>query len=225
MTIKNWIKFFTKSLLIGGVVTAIASLFIRWDFYWPYLSNMEIGEFLAAFVWMILLGFTMSVIAQAGFFAYLTLHQIAIGVFKTLTLWNWVQMLLILLVVIDLIIFRFAPFAENAGDWIFYFGLLLFLAGAAGFTAQKKVELTGKKHILISSIFFMVVVTSLEWIIALMGRDENINTYVALLLFPLVAVNAFQLLKLPEYTQRSEQDAKAREERRKQRNNKTVQQS
>ena len=206
-----------KSLLIGGIVTAVASLFVRWDFYWPYVSNFKVGEFLAAFVWMILLGFTMSVIAQAGFFAYLTLHQVGIGMFKTLTLWNWVQLLLIVIVVVDLIIFRFAPDANSAKDWVFYTGLLLFLGGAAVLTAKKKVEMTGKKHILISSIFFMVVVTSLEWIIALMGRDENINTYVALLLFPLVAVNAFQLLMLPKYTQQSEADLKKREQRRKDR--------
>ena len=206
-----------KSLLIGGIVTAVASLFVRWDFYWPYVSNFEVGEFIAAFVWMILLGFTMSVIAQAGFFAYLTLHQVGIGMFKTLTLWNWVQLLLIVIVVVDLIIFRFAPDANSAKDWVFYTGLLLFLGGAAVLTAKKKVEMTGKKHILISSIFFMVVVTSLEWIIALMGRDENINTYVALLLFPLVAVNAFQLLMLPKYTQQSEADLKKREQRRKDR--------
>jgi KinB signaling pathway activation protein len=217
VTIKNWIKFFMKSLLIGGIVTAVASLFVRWDFYWPYVSNFEVDEFLAAFVWMILLGFTMSVIAQAGFFAYLTLHQVGIGMFKTLTLWNWVQLLLIVIVVVDLIIFRFAPDANSAKDWVFYTGLLLFLGGAAVLTAKKKVEMTGKKHILISSIFFMVVVTSLEWIIALMGRDENINTYVALLLFPLVAVNAFQLLMLPKYTQQSEADLKKREQRRKDR--------
>ena len=225
MTIRNWIKFFTKSLFIGGVVTAVASLFIRWDFYWPYLSRFEIGEFLAAFIWMVLLGFTMSVISQAGFFAYLTLHQIGIGVFKTLTLWNWVQLLLIILVLIDLIIFRFAPEVSSIKDWLFYIGLLLFLCGAAILTAKKKVELTGKKHILISSIFFMVVITSLEWIIALMGRDENINTYVALLLFPLVAVNAFQLLMLPKYTQQSENDSKKREHRRKERKQQSAQQS
>lgn len=217
MTIKNWIKFFTKSLLIGGIVTAMASLFIRWDFFWPFISNFEIGEFLAAFIWMILLGFTMSVIAQAGFFVYLTLHQVGVGIFKTLTLWNWVQLLLIVIVVADLIIFRFAPDANSVKDWIFYIGLLLFLGGAAAVTAMKKVEMTGKKHILISSIFFMIVITSLEWIIALMGRDENINTYVALLLFPLVAVNAYQLLMLPKYTQQSEQDIKKREQRRKDR--------
>ena len=202
-------------MLIGGGVTAVASLFIRWDFFQPYLAAGEFVEFIAALAWMGLLGFTMSVIAQAGFFAYLTLHQIGVGVFKTLTLWNWVQMLLIVVVLVDLVIFRFAPEAKDFGDWAFYIGLLLFLVGAAIATAIKKVQMTGKKHVLISSVFFMVVITSLEWIIALMGRQDNINVYVALLLFPLVAVNAYQLLMLPKYNEKSEQDRKKLEERRK----------
>lgn len=202
----------------------MASLFIRWDFFQPYLAAGEFVEFIAALAWMVLLGFTMSVIAQAGFFAYLTLHQVGVGVFKTLTLWNWVQMLLIIVVLFDLIIFRFAPDAESAGDWLFYIGLLIVLVGAAIVTAIKKVKMTGKKHVLISSVFFMIVITSLEWIIALMGRQDNINIYVALLLFPLLAVNAYQLLMLPKYNEKSDQDRKKLEERRKARKQ-TVQQS
>ncbi|MFF5996271.1 KinB-signaling pathway activation protein [Lysinibacillus sp. KU-BSD001] len=224
MTIRNWFKFFVVAMLIGGGVTAVASLFIRWNFFQPYLVAGEFGEFIAAFTWMILLGFTMSVIAQAGFFAYLTLHQIGVGVFKTLTLWNWVQLLLIVIVLVDLVIFRFAPDAKSVGDWLFYIGLLVFLVGAAVATAMKKVNMTGKKHVLISAMFFMIVITSLEWIIALMGRQDNINMYVALLLFPLVAVNAYQLLMLPKYNEKSEQDRKKLEERRKARKQ-TAQQS
>lgn len=64
-------------------------------------------------------------------------------------------------------------------------------------------------------MFFMVVVTSLEWIIALMGRQDNIDVYVALLLFPLLAVNAFQILMLPKYNAQSESDRKKLEKRRK----------
>jgi KinB signaling pathway activation protein len=215
VTIRNWVKFAFWALLIGGGVTAVASLFIRWNFYKPFIMNGEIGEFLAAFVWMGVLGFTMSMIAQAGFFAYLTLHQIGVNVFKSLTLWNWVQVLIIFIVLIDLIIFRFSPGADSAKDWAIYIGLLLILVGGAIATAVKKVQLTGKPHILIPTIFFMIVVTSLEWIIALMGRQENIDTYVTLLLFPLVAVNAFQILMLPKYNLQSEIDRKNLEERRK----------
>lgn len=203
------------SLLIGGAVTAVASLVIRWDFFKPYLVNGEFGEFIAAFAWMILLGFTMSVIAQAGYFGYLTLHQVGVNIFRTLTLWNWVQVLLIIVVLADLVIFRFAPGAETAKDWLFYIGLLVVLVFGAIATAIQKVKMTGKKHVLISSIFFMIVITSLEWIIALMGRQDNINTYVALLLFPLIAVNAYQLLMLPKYNAKSEEDRKKLEKRRK----------
>lgn len=215
MTIRNWVKFAFWALLIGGGVNAIAALVIRWNFFQPYLVQGEFGEFIAAFVWMAVLGFTMSVIAQAGFFAYLTIHQVCVNIFRTLTLWNWVQVVLILVVIVDIIVFRFAPGAQNTADWIVYIGLLLFLVGAALTTAIKKVSLTKKSHVLIPTIFFMIVITSLEWIIALMGRQDNIDTYVALLLFPLVAVNAFQILMLPKYNAQSEQDRKNLEERRK----------
>lgn len=217
MTIRNWIKFFFMAMIIGGGITAVTSLIIRWNFYQPYIASGEWIEFFAAFVWMILLGFTMSVIAQAGFFAYLTLHQIGVNVFRSLTLWNWVQLLLITIVLIDLIVFRFMPEANAMKDWLFYGGLLLLMIGAAFATAMKKIQMTGKKHILISTIFFMIVVTSLEWIIALMGRQENIDTYVALLLFPLLAVNAFQILMLPKYNEQSEKDRLRLERRRKER--------
>lgn len=215
MTIRNWFKFFVMTMLIGGGVTAVAGLFIRWDFFQPYLAAGDFIDFIAALAWMVFLGFTMSVIAQAGFFAYLTLHQVGLGIFKTLTLWNWVQMLLIFVVLLDLILFRFAPDANSAGDWVFYIGLLLVLVGAAIATAIQKVKMTGKKHVLISAVFFMIVITSLEWIIALMGREDNINVYVALLLFPLLAANAYQLLMLPKYNEKSDQDRKKLEERRK----------
>jgi len=214
VTIKNWFKFFMMCLIIGGSTTAVASLFIRWNFFWPFLANGEIGEFLAAFVWMVVLGFTMSVIAQAGFFAYLTLHQVGVGLFKTLTLWNWVQLVLIFIVIIDMIIFLFAPDANSLTDWLFYGAMLAILIGAAIWTGLKKVKMTGKKHILISAVFFMIVITSLEWIIALMGQDDDIKIYVALLLFPLISVNAYQLLMLPKYNEQSAKDLAKREERR-----------
>ena len=210
-------------MVIGGGVTAIASLFIRWDFFQPYITNGQWGEFIAAFAWMIMLGFTMSVIAQAGFFAYLTIHQVGVNVFRTLTLWNWVQVLIIVIVIADLIIFRFAPDAKTMSDWLLYIGLLIVLLGGSAATAMQKVKMTGKKHVFIPALFFMIVITTLEWIIALMGRDSNINTYIALLLFPLLAVNAYQLLVLPKYNAKSEEDRKKLEERRKVRKEHAVQ--
>jgi KinB signaling pathway activation protein len=206
-------------MLVGGVVNGIFSLFIRWSFFQPYVANGQWGEFLAGILWMVFLGFTMSVIAQAGFFAYLTLHQVGVNIFRTLTLWNWVQLLLILITIFDIVFFRFVPGVKDGQSWLFYLGLLIVLIFASIATAVQKVKMTGKKHVLVSALFFMIVVTTLEWTIALMGRDENINEYVALLLFPLLAVNAYQLLVLPKYNAKSDEDRKKLEERRKARLN------
>ena len=70
-------------------------------------------EFAASFLWFVFLGMTMSVLSQMGFFAYLTVHQFGVNIFRTLTLWNWVQLLIIALVIFDLIKFRFMPLAET----------------------------------------------------------------------------------------------------------------
>lgn len=204
------------SLLIGGIITSLMSLLIRWqDFYQPFYENGEWLEIFAGVLWFGVLGCTMSVVAQTGYFAYLTVHQIGLNLFRTLTLWNWVQLLLIFITIVDLIVFRFKPNASNFSDWVYYLGLLVILLGVAIFTAFQKVKLTGKKHVFISAFFFMVVVSTLEWLIALWVRTEVGDTYIALLLFPIVAVNMYQLLVLPKYNAKSDADIAKRAERRK----------
>ena len=128
MTIRNWVKFFFTALLIGGFVTAVVGLIVRWEFFSQYLSNGEYGQFIGAFLWMIFLGFTMSVVAQMGFFAYLTVHQFGVNIFKTLTLWNWVQLLIIAIVLFDLIFFRFQLTSGETGRTVLYLGLLATLS-------------------------------------------------------------------------------------------------
>ncbi|MBD7983741.1 KinB-signaling pathway activation protein [Sporosarcina sp. Sa2YVA2] len=214
MTIRNWVKFFFNALLIGGAVTAIVGLIVRWEFFSQYLSNGEYFQFFSAFVWMIFLGFTMSVVAQMGFFAYLTVHQFGVNMFKTLTLWNWVQLLIIIVVLFDLVFFRFKLTEGDTGRTVLYLTLLFSLLAVSAITAYFKAQWT-KKHALISALFFMIVITTLEWLPALMVRSGNIDTWVTILLFPLLAVNAYQLLMLPKYNRQSDED-KARLDARRQ---------
>lgn len=213
MTIRNWVKFFFKALLIGGVVTAVAGLIVRWEFFLGYLQSGEIGQFIGALLWMVFLGFTMSVVAQMGFFAYLTVHQFGVNIFKTLTLWNWVQLLIIAVVLFDLIFFRFRLTSEDTGRSLLYLMLLASLIIVAGITAYFKAKWT-KKHTLISALFFMIVITTLEWLPALMVRSGNIDEWVTILLFPLLAVNAYQILALPKYNTMSDIDKAKLDERR-----------
>ena len=213
MTIRNWFKFFFNALWIGGLVTAVAGLIVRWEFFSGYIQSGEVWQFAGALLWMVFLGFTMSVIAQMGFFAYLTIHQFGVNIFKTLTLWNWVQLLIIIVVLFDLIFFRFRLTAEDTERSLLYLFLLATLVIVAGVTAYLKAQWT-KKHTLISALFFMVVVTTLEWLPALMVREGNIDTWVTILLFPLLAVNAYQILALPKYNRMSDEDIAKLEERR-----------
>lgn len=205
MTIRNWVKFFFNALLIGGLVTAVMGLIVRWEFFSGYLQAGEIWEFITALLWMVFLGFTMSVVAQMGFFAYLTIHQFGVNIFKTLTLWNWVQLLIITVVLFDLIFFRFRLTSGETGRTLLYLSLLGSLIVVSGVTAYLKAKWT-KKHTLISALFFMIVITTLEWLPALMVRSGNIDTWITILLFPLLAVNAYQLLALPKYNAMSDVD-------------------
>ncbi len=212
VTIRNWVKFFFNALLIGGGITAIVGLIVRWEFFSSYLANGEIVEFIAALVWMIFLGFMMSVVAQMGFFAYLTVHQFGVNIFKTLTLWNWVQLLIITVVLFDLIFFRFRLTSGESGRTVLYLVLLATLITVSAVTAYIKAQWT-KKHTLISALFFMIVITTLEWLPALMVRSGNIDSWVTILLFPLLAVNAYQILMLPKYNRQSEKDIEKLQQR------------
>lgn len=214
MTIRNWVKFALTALLIGGGITGLLGIFIRWnDVFSEAAQNGQWGEFIAGFVWMIVVGLTMSLIAQMGFFAYLTIHQFGHNMFRSLRLWNWVQLLIIAIVIFDLIIFRFLPNVETGGQGFLYGTLLFILLGGSLATAYVKAKWTAKSAF-ISALFFMVVVTTLEWLPALMVRAGNVDSWVTLLLFPLLAVNAYQLLALPKYNEKSEEDRVKLEARR-----------
>ncbi|WP_301108577.1 KinB-signaling pathway activation protein [Sporosarcina sp.] len=216
MTIRNWVKFFLRAMAIGGGITAIVGLIVRWNFFFGYIQAGEIWQFTGAFLWMIFLGFTMSVVAQMGFFAYLTVHQFGVNMFRTLTLWNWVQMLIIAVVLFDLVVFRFKLSEASSGQTFLYIFLLISLVVVSAVTAYFKAQWT-KKHALISALFFMIVITTLEWLPALMVQSGNRDEWVAILLFPLLAVNAFQLLVLPKYNRQSDIDKAELDKRRSER--------
>ena len=204
-----------NAMLIGGLITGVLGLFIRWDdAFAKYFEAGQWGEFFAAFAFMVVMGFTVSVIAQMGFFAYLTIHQMGVNIFKTLTLWNWVQLLIIAVVIFDLIMFRFRPNAETTEQVWLYVILLVVLLVTGIIVAIIKANIT-KKHALISALFFMIVVSTIEWLPVLMVKEDKVDSWVALLLFPILAVNAYQLLALPKYNAKSDEDRLKLEARRK----------
>ena len=153
MTIRNWIKFFFNAILIGGLTTAVIGLIVRWEFFSQYLSSGEIWQFIGALFWMVFLGFTMSVVAQMGFFAYLTIHQFGVNIFKSLTLWNWVQLLIITIVLFDLIFFRFRLTSGETGRTLLYITLLVSLDWRVNCDCLFQSEMDKKTYVDFSAIF------------------------------------------------------------------------
>ncbi|MBP1914466.1 KinB-signaling pathway activation protein [Lederbergia galactosidilytica] len=202
MTIRNLIKFLFNSLLLGGIITGILGFLIRWNEFQPYFTEIKIGAILSTFIWLVGVGLIFAVVSQVGFFAYLFIHQFGLGIFRSITLWNAVQIVLIVFVLFDLIYFRFQAFAGKGESILPYVGLALFLLIAALIVAFFKAKTTNRTTF-VSALFFMVVVTILEWLPVLRVNEAS---WVYLMIFPLIACNAYQILMLPKYNKLSAEE-------------------
>ncbi|MFK9094933.1 KinB-signaling pathway activation protein [Bacillus salipaludis] len=206
MTSRNLVKLFRNSLLVGGVTTVIVGLFVRWHELQPFFVDFKIKDIISAILWLLLMGFLYSVISQMGFFAYLTVHRFGLGIFKSASLWNGIQIVLILFGLFDLVYLRYTNFAKTGDSILPYLlpALLLLIVGLA--VAWLKSKETNREAF-IPALFFMVVATLVEWVPALRINAQN---WFYLMLFALMACNAYQLLILHKLNAQSEQERQQR---------------
>ena len=132
MTIRYLIKFLFNSLMLGGIITGIFGFFIRWGEFQPYFVEFKVGAILSTFIWLVGVGFIFAVVSQVGFFAYLFIHQFGLGVFRSISLWNAIQFVPVIIVLFDLVYFRFQAFAEKEESLLPYVGLAHFLFSLLG---------------------------------------------------------------------------------------------
>ncbi|WP_313802111.1 KinB-signaling pathway activation protein [Cytobacillus sp.] len=204
MTSRNWVKLFISTLLVGGLTTGVVGFIVRWNEFEPIFTSFDLLEILSVLLWLIGVGFIFSVLSQAGFFAYLTVHRFGLGIFKSHSLWNAVQVILILFVLFDLVYLRYNAFAGE-GDSIWpYIGVAAFIFVVGIAVAAVKVKMTSKEA-LIPALFFMVVVTTIEWVPVLRVNEES---WVYLMIFPLLVCNAYQLLILQKLNKASQEQRK-----------------
>ncbi|MCM3570112.1 KinB-signaling pathway activation protein [Neobacillus mesonae] len=202
MTSRNLVKLFWKTLLVGGVTTVIVGLIVRWHELAPFFTGFKIIDIISAIVWLFVMGFLFSVISQLGFFAYLTIHRFGLGIFKSVSLWNAVQIVLILFGLFDLVYLRYTNFANSGESLIPYFVPALVLAFIGVLTALVKSKETNREAF-IPAMFFMIVVTLIEWVPVLRINSSN---WFYLMLFALLACNAYQLLVLHKLNAKSAQE-------------------
>jgi KinB signaling pathway activation protein len=196
MNIKKWVYLFYTTLLIGGMVGVFTGVIIEREQMISILSEGNYLELLFSILWLFGMSLIFSLVSQMGFFAYLTVHRFGLGIFRSVSLWNAVQWVLIAIVFFDLIWLRYVNFAEANESIIPYVLVASFLLVVGLIVAYVKSKETNKSAF-VPTLFFIVVVTTLEWF---PGLRENDAKYLWLMLLPLLACNIWQVLILHRLT-------------------------
>ncbi|MED0940475.1 KinB signaling pathway activation protein KbaA [Bacillus mobilis] len=192
MNSRKWVRLFFTTLFLGGISTVILGFVLEWDKYAKFFQNFDGKEILAVSFWLMGVGFIFSVISQMGFFAYLTIHRFGLGMFRSSSLWNAVQLFFIAFVLFDFVYLRSVLIANgevSLGNNILVAGVLFMFGAIVAYIKSKE---TNKKAF-VPALFFMVVVTILEWVPALRINDTD---WLYLMVIPLLLCNAYQLLIL-----------------------------
>ncbi|OFD52706.1 KinB signaling pathway activation protein [Bacillus mycoides] len=192
MNSRKWVRLFFTTLFLGGISTVFIGFVLEWDKYAKFFQNFDGKEILAVSFWLMGVGFIFSVISQMGFFAYLTIHRFGLGMFRSSSLWNAVQLFCIAFVLFDFVYLRSVLIANgevSLGNNILVAGMLFVFGAIVAYIKSKE---TNKKAF-VPALFFMVVVTILEWVPALRINDTD---WLYLMVIPLLLCNAYQLLVL-----------------------------
>ncbi|WP_133582090.1 KinB-signaling pathway activation protein [Aureibacillus halotolerans] len=193
MNSRKWVYLFLTTLAIGMVTTVITGFLVDWENYKELFAQGNIGEILVVGLWLIGVGAIFSLISQMGFFAYLFIHRFGLGLFRSVSLWNGVQVVVIAFALFDFVYLRYQIFADGEGPLFPYVWPALLLAVLSLFVAGIKAYDTSSKQAFTPALFLMVVVTMVEWFPAL---RENQTDWLFLMVFPLFLCNAWQLLIL-----------------------------
>lgn len=199
MSIRYWVRLFFATLVIGGCASLLIGIIIEWDIYAETLAQGHLIDFIKSILLLFGTGFMFSALSQMGFFAYLTVHRIFLGMFGSVSLWNKVQVLLVAFVFFDLVYFRYIAFSapnKSVLNDILLPSILLFIS--IGIALWKKAETN--RYAFIPTLFFMFVVTTIEWLPVL---KENNLRWVIIMGTTLAACNAYQVLKLHRILQNS----------------------
>lgn len=179
-------------MLVGAVGAVIAGLVLQFA-----TGTIQFKGAVDMLIYpLILLGYgaLVSVYSQLGFFAYLTLNYMGVGVFKRKT-WEYIQIVLSVLALLELMFLRTFVGGEQNLTWDLTLGIGILIT--AIIVTYLKVRYTNILA-LIPTMFFMLAITILEIIGVL---KIGVNNATVFIIIPLLACNAYQILTLHKVTQ------------------------
>ncbi|SFJ89668.1 KinB signaling pathway activation protein [Paenibacillus sp. UNC496MF] len=188
MNLRKWFFLFWSTAVVGGVVSAVVGTIMQVvDPDFGILGLKATGFNLMT---MALVGLLFGVFSQMGFFSYLTLNYIALGVLRKGYLWNALQAYTSLFALGGVGYMLFQNRGELGNGWIFWvlpLALLLASWGVA-YTKAKQTNHTA----FIPTMFLLIVVTLLE---AWQALQSNVSA-MTFMVIPMFVCNAYQILWL-----------------------------
>lgn len=200
MTSKYLVKFYFVTLLIGAVITTAISLVTEYDSVTRYLFEGQFGDFFAGFIFLIGYGLLIATVSQVVFYIYLFIHPLGMGIFRKA--WPYIQLLLIMYAVFDLVYLRFRQLGT---DWAFVWIPIIIVIAGIGFAYYK--NKISASNVFISSLFFMIFMTSLTLLPFISVED---TAWIYRSVFTVILTNAYQLIRLPKYIEDSQKEKEAR---------------
>lgn len=189
MTLRKWFHLFWTTLVLGIVVSTGVGLILQFsDKEFSVMGLSAVGFNL---VNMILGGATISVLSQMGFFAYLIVRFIAVGIIRSKTVWDLLQLAVVIVVLFDLVYLRKTNF-NTSESLLGYFIMPTCVLVISLAVSYWKVKMTNK-NAFIPTLFFMTAVTVLEAVPALKLDNSASSLF---MLAPLFVCNAWQILTL-----------------------------
>lgn len=193
MSLRKYGWLFITTLLLGG----LGGVLVAFIFDLSKLLEGSIGNFFVGTLMYLLYGMTISIVAQMGFFAYMTINYFAKTIFKTPSMWRSVQVFLMIFVFFDMIYLRYTSLGESGSIGPYFIEPIILLIVAV-VTAYGKVKLTNRTA-WVPTLFFMYVVTALEWIPAL--KENDVHATLSMLV-PLLFCNVWQVMQLHRLVKR-----------------------
>lgn len=204
MTSKYLVKFYFVTLMIGAAITTAISLVTEYDTVTKYLFQGQFGDFFAGFIFLLGYGLLIATVSQVVFYIYLFIHPLGMGIFRKA--WPYVQLLLIMYAVFDLFYLRFRQVGIDHGStWSFIWIPIIIVLAGVGFAYYKN-KITAA-NVFISSLFFMIFMTSLTLIPFISVEDTS---WIYRSVFTVILTNAYQLIRLPKYIEDSKKEKEQR---------------
>jgi len=196
VTIKKWLAFYWSAVWRGTVASLIAGLLLIALFDDFVLMEMsEPGFNWQTIYYLVMSGSAIATLSHAGFFSYLIVRDVFLGILRSYWVWDRFQLLLVAVVFEAVAYWRWKVVGDGQPFWEFMIlpGVVLAIAIAV---AVWKMKLTNR-HGFVPTLFFMFVGTMIEAIPAL--RYPSLATAIYMLV-PLIVCNTWQIMMLPRFS-------------------------